>query len=454
MLTIFLGLLGLSLVVVVHELGHFAMARAVGVEVEAFSIGWGPRLFGWKRKFTEWRISVLPIGGYCKMKGEDAFRKAIDQKLPEIPREKGSFYGASPGKRILIALAGPLANVIFAIVIFSVVSLVGITIRTDPNKVILASESTLDTTSGALNPANVAGLKTGDTILSIDGKTIRDYSDLQEAIGYNPDKNLTMLVDRNGERLTLHVTPRLDKNSGAGVIGIYAWVDPVIQSVQAQSAADLAGIKSGDRIVSINGTPVRNTIDLLSSLTSKPQLIKLVVDRGGKMIETQAVLSWNSSSQSRLGISFVGVTRVDRAASLTAAMTSGIHETYKTFTMTLQSMGLLFRGINIFKAISGPARITYIIGNAANDSIKSEGVAGIVPILDFLAFLSVGLFFMNLLPIPVLDGGQIMLFLVEIARSRPLSTKTVFRFQYVGAVMIMLIFLVATFGDVLFFAGK
>ena len=122
MLTVLIGLIGLSIVVIVHEFGHFVAARAMGVEVETFSIGWGPRLFGFKRHGTEWRISAFPIGGFCKMKGEEDFKAALEKKLPYIPTEKGSFYGSSPWKRILILVAGPLFNVVFAVLLFSIVS--------------------------------------------------------------------------------------------------------------------------------------------------------------------------------------------------------------------------------------------------------------------------------------------------------------------------------------------
>ncbi|HWR10898.1 MAG TPA: site-2 protease family protein [Rectinemataceae bacterium] len=454
MLTVLLGLLGLSFVVIVHEFGHFLAARAMGVEVEVFSIGWGPKLFGFMKNQTEWRISAFPLGGFCRMKGEEAFKLAMERKLPTIPAEKGSFYGASPWRRIFILVAGPVSNVILAVILFSIVSLAGITIQTAPNKIILASEiSTLSGSPGG-GPADQAGLKSGDVITSIDGTPVRDYSDLQEMIGLNPGKALNLTVERDGERMSIPVTPRLEKDSGQGLIGIYAWIDPVVDYVDPQGAASISGIRKGDVIAEIQGKPVRNSIDILAGLDSKPEKVSMTVARDGQPFTARMVLSYAEGGQSNLGIGFKGLSRTDRAASPLDAVAKGGKETLDTFAMSVKGIGMLFSGVNIFKAVSGPARITYMVGNTAKESIKASGLSGIPTILSFLAFLSVSLFLMNLLPIPALDGGQILLSIVEILKRKPLMTKTVYRFQFVGAAMIMALFFLATFSDLLFFAGK
>lgn len=454
MLTVLLGLIGLSIVVIIHEFGHFLAARALGVEVETFSIGWGPRLFGFKRKGTEWRVSAFPIGGFCRMKGEEDFKVALEKKLPHIPAEKGSFYGAAPWRRILILLAGPLSNIFFAILMFSIVSFVGMTIQTAPNKIVLASEMALQPAASEKSPADSAGLESGDIITSIDGQPVRDYSDLQQIIGLNPGKRLVMSVRRNGSALSIPITPRLDKNSGQGLIGIYSWIDPVVNSVDPQSAAAVAGVKKGDIIAEANGKPISNTMGLLAALEAKPENVTMTVLRGGKPITFRLVLSYSASNQPNLGIAFAGVTRTDKASSLLDAIGKGGKETFSTFAMTAKGVGLLFSGVNVLKAVSGPARITYLVGSTAKESIQASGVSGIPTILSFLAFLSVSLFLMNLLPIPALDGGQIVLSIVEILKRKPLHTTTIYRFQFVGAAMIIALFFLATFSDVLFFAGK
>ena len=388
------------------------------------------------------------------MKGEEDFKTALEKKLPHIPAEKGSFYGASPWRRILILASGPISNVLFAVVMFSIVSFVGLTIQTAPNRIVLASD--LASASGTPNkaPADIAGLLSGDSITAIDSKPVRDYSDLQEMIGQNPGKKLDMKVERNGSTLEIPITPRLDKNSGQGLIGIYAWVNPVVSSVDPQGPAAIAGIRQGDIISAINDKPIANTISIIAALESKPENVALTVLRNGQPLTFRLVLSFTANHQSNLGISFASISRTDKASSILDAIARGGKETYSTFLMTAKGIGLLFSGVNVLKAVSGPARITYLIGSTAQESIHASGFSGIPTIMSFLAFLSISLFLMNLLPIPALDGGQIILSLVEIIKRKPLLTKTIYRFQFIGAAMIIALFFLATFSDVLFFAGK
>ncbi|HEY9054788.1 MAG TPA: site-2 protease family protein [Rectinemataceae bacterium] len=451
-MSIILGLLGLSLVVVVHEFGHFLAARAVGVDVEAFSIGWGPRLAGFVSRGTEWRLSAFPLGGYCRMKGEHSFKRALDEGLTHIPSEPGSFYGASPARRMAILVAGPAANVLLAIFLFSFVSLIGIPLQTAPNRIVLASE--VASAPSQPNPADLSGLKTGDWILEADGRPVRDYADLQEAVGTRPNQPIRLLVKREEATFTIDITPRLDTASGQGFIGVYAWIDPIIEKVESGQAGALAGFKAGDRILAVNGKTVEKTTDLISALGTKPERADFIILREGKEQELKPVLSYGETGQSDLGIEFKRVERRDRTSSLGAALLSGFSETWKTFRLSIQGVGLLFKGVDIFKALSGPARITYLVGSTAQDSIRASGFSGLGTILSFLAFLSVGLGFMNLLPVPALDGGQILLSVAEAAKRSPLKARTIYRYQFVGAAMIAAIFLVATLGDLFFFAGK
>jgi regulator of sigma E protease len=455
LLIIVLGLIGLGLVVVVHELGHFVAARAVGVEVEAFSVGWGPKLFGFRRGNTEWRLSAVPIGGYCKMKGEESFRKALEDKAESFPRDPGSFYGASPWRRIVIAVAGPLANVVFALLVFMVVSATGYTVRTSSNRIVLASEYHLDaSTAGRSFPADVAGLKTGDRIVSADGKPVADYSDIQETIALSPDKAIKLGVERGSSLLSLTVKPTMDRSSGAGRIGVYSWSDPVVETVAKGSAASIAGIEPGDVVTAIDGKPVNHAIEALSYLSTRPEKARFTLLRNGSIIEASVVLAWTDAGDSNLGLGFKSQIKTYRAESLGGAVAGGAAETWKTFSISFKSLGLLFRGVDLLKAVSGPARITYFVGRSASEGMKSGSTGGIALPLNFLAFLSIGLFIMNLLPIPALDGGQVLLFLTEIVRRRPLRVITVYRFQFVGAALILALFLFATVGDVLFFAAK
>lgn len=453
-LTIFLGLVGLGLVVLVHELGHFAAARAVGVEVEAFSIGWGPKLFAWKRGRTEWRLSAFPIGGYCRMKGEEAFRQALADKSDSIPRDPGTFYGATPLRRILISVSGPIANVIFAAVVGIVVAAVGYSLPSYENRIVLASEFSLDGKPAPTGlPADLAGLKSGDRVVAIDGKPVRDYADLQENIALSADKELKLRVERDGLPLELAVKPGMDKESGAGRVGVYAWIETEVEAVAKGSAAEIAGVQVGDRIVSVNGKGARHAIEALALLADRPERVALGLDRAGQSVEARLVLSW-SEGASNLGLSFKTRQHTVKSANLGAAFGDGLAETWRTFAISVKSLGLLFKGVDVLKAVSGPARITYMVGSTAKEGMASGGAGGLVVAFNFLAFLSIGLFIMNLLPIPALDGGMILMFLIEAVRRRPLKTTTIYRYQFVGMAFILALFVLATVSDLIFFAGK
>jgi regulator of sigma E protease len=454
--TIFLGLIGLGLVVLVHELGHFAAARAMGVEVEAFSIGWGPRIAGFKRGATEWRFSALPLGGYCKMKGEESFRKALQDKASDMPREPGSFYGAAPWRRVVIALSGPLANVAFAIVAFMIVSTISYSVPTYSNRVVLLSEFNLGTKTLASYPADAAGLQSGDRIIAVDGKKIGDFSDLLQNITLSANKPVKLKIERGGIVYDKTITPMLDKDTGAGLMGVTYWADPVIGKVSEGSAAQIAGLLVGDKIVSIGGKPVRHAVEALSVLNSaKPERVAIGIERGGSPMELTAVLSWNAQGKSNLGIVFKTETHsVKGATSLGGAVAAGLDETWGTFDATLKGLGSLFQGVDLFKALSGPARITYMVGQSASEGIQNSGQGGLAIPIEFLAFLSIGLFIMNLLPIPALDGGQIVMFVIEGVRRRGLKPLTIYRYQAIGTTFILAIFVVATIGDLLFFVAK
>ncbi|MGB4587269.1 MAG: site-2 protease family protein, partial [Rectinemataceae bacterium] len=258
----------------------------------------------------------------------------------------------------------------------------------------------------------------------------------------------------DGSRRTIPITPRLDKNSGQGLIGIFSWIDPKVETVDQQGSAAIAGIRAGDIITEIDGKPIKNTVGILSALDSRPEKVSISLLRGGQPLTVKAIVSYDAEGQSNLGLSFESITRTDKATSLFDAAVKGLEETGATFAMSAKGIGLLFSGVNVLKAVSGPARITYMVGNTAKQSIEASGFAGIPTILSFLAFLSVSLFLMNLLPIPALDGGQILLSITEAIQRKPLRTKTIYRFQFVGAAMIMALFFLATFSDLLFFAGK
>jgi len=452
-LDVILGLIGLGIVIFVHELGHFLAARAVGIGVETFSLGWGPKLISRRWGETEYCISAFPIGGYCLMRGEAEFRQAVESRSAEIPRTPGTFHGASPWRRIIVSIAGPIANALFAAVVFVAVFDVGYDVSTHGNRVVLASEYPLGLSSAAaVYPADRAGLETGDAIVAIDGKPVNDYWMIQEGI---------------------------TANSPGGKLGVYAWIDPTVASVQPASSADLAGIQSGDKIVAIDGKPVDQAIAILSALRGRPERTTFTVMRNGATMVIPLVLSWKDNGESNLGITFGSIVHRVHSASAIAAVGDGLRETASTFALTLRSLGIFVRhpqphdmvltvnrggqdlrlvaqpsysDVNLVDSLSGPARITWIVGNTAVQGMDEGIASGLAKSFDLLAFLSISLFIMNLLPIPALDGGQILLWIIEWLRRRPLKAATMMRFQFVGAMFVLALFVLATASDFLWFS--
>ena len=256
-----IGLAGLGLMVFVHELGHFVAAKLNGVEVEVFSLGWGPRLAGFRYHGTMYQVSWLPIGGYCKMKGEmvpglaggagaagsvgaGAAGEPVTAPPASPVHEKGSFLAAASWRRVVIYVFGPLFNLIFALLVFALIWGIGFKVASSDNRVILATDYTLDKFAQA-PPATVAGLMTGDRIMAIDGAPVEKFQDILENVAVAPGKPLAVTVQRAGSGVStsLVITPELDKETGAGRIGIYAWVDPVVRNVAAGSAAAIAGLR-------------------------------------------------------------------------------------------------------------------------------------------------------------------------------------------------------------------
>jgi len=455
MVTIVLGLIGLGIVVFVHELGHFLAARLMGVEVEAFSLGWGPRLTSFTKSHTEYRVSIFPIGGYCRMKGEESFKAALERGDENMPREPGSFYGASPWRRIVIALAGPAANLVFALLVAIVVAAAGYDIRTFGNRIILAADFPFPGEAVSGLPAEKAGLRTGDKILAIDGVKTDMYSQIQEKIARSAEKPLKLMIERDSKRLEIIVIPALDKETATGRVGLYAWVDAVIDKVMDGSSAYVAGLSPGDHIVFANGQPIDHAIAFQKILLEKPKGLHLGFERDGVLMNTDLVLIWDKDGNPNLGLSFGALTYHIQAKSIMDAFTRGLRETGNTISGTLLGLAALFSGgVNVMNAVSGPMRITYMVGTVASQGFQ-EGIAnGFSQIFNFLSLLSIGVFIMNLLPIPLLDGGQVLLFIVEGIHRKPLRLKTVYRYQVVGMAVVLAVFLLTTIADVSFFSNR
>lgn len=382
------------------------------------------------------------------MQGEHALLRAWQNRSSKIEVEEGDFYAATPWRRIVILLAGPLVNFVFAVIVLAVIAIVGYTIQTFPNRIVRADEFGMPA-----GPAAEAGFQTGDRIVSINGEEIESFRDLQTRIGQAAQQELSVTLVRDGQQRSTTVTPELDTQTGAGRIGVFPWVDPVISEVVPSSAADIAGLQPGDRILAVNETETPHSIAVERALAqngSSP--VEVTVARGGTTREITVVPDTNEQGTPSLGVAFETLRVATPQFGLFGGIVEGARQAIDTLRLTVRGIGLLFAGVDLNQALMGPVRITYMVGEIATAGAESGIGRGVFSFFNFLSLISVTLFFMNLLPIPVLDGGQIVLSVAEILRRRPIHPRVVYHYQMVGNVIILGLMFFALFNDILFFA--
>ncbi len=370
-MSIILGVLGLGFLIFFHELGHFLAARLFGVKVEAFSVGMGPVLLHRTIKDTDYRLSLIPLGGYCSMKGEHDYQTAIEQNLPNIQGEKDSFYGVHPLKRLIIAFSGPFFNLIFGFLAFTIIAIMGYTYYTAGTTVGMADEIYEDVKS----PAHEAGMLTGDDITSIDGILMHDFSEIAEYISTNPDKDIIITVKRLDKLYEIKVHTLLDIETGSGKIGIVSSPD----SIQERHYGPYGFFR---------------------------------------------------------------------------ALREGCLECIKLGKLTVKGISLLFKGVKITSAVSGPARITTMLGDTVKQGFAENIHVGIVSTLQLLAIISLSLFITNLLPVPILDGGLILFALIEWISHRKINPKVLYYIQFIGIAFIGVLMTIAITGDIKYFISK
>ncbi|TVQ26193.1 MAG: RIP metalloprotease RseP [Spirochaetaceae bacterium] len=450
-LIILFGLLGLGLVVFVHEAGHLIAAKTLGVEVEAFSLGWGRPLASFSWRGTEYRLSMFPLGGYCKMKGEESFQKAVHERASEIPRDAGTFYGASVPRRIAILFAGPLANGIFAVLVLSAIWFTGFSFETFENRIILETDFP-QAGSQTVSRADEAGMQTGDRIIVINGDPTPYFRDIQQIVAASADRELSLTVMRNGDERNLTVTPALDRQTGGGRLGIYPWIDPVIASVDGPAA--VAGLQAGDIIREASGVEIPHSIAFSNRVQQAGSNLRVVYERGGERFETNIAPDTADTGRRTVGVVFASVSARTPGLGPIAALQKGTSEAAGVVVMTVRGLGTLFRGVDLTQAVAGPARIVFFTGEVASQGFQAGFGAGISSFFNFLSLLSVILGFMNLLPVPVFDGGQILINAYEGIRRKPLSAVTISRYQTVGAIIVLILIVFAVTTDILFFTGN
>jgi len=427
--------------VVLHEFGHFVVAKLLKIRVETFSVGFGPRLFGRKWGQTDYRVSAIPLGGYVKLGGDESNAPIEGESAPDIPAAE-RFDLRPRWQRILVAIAGPVMNILTALSIpFAGALIYGVQAAPPPvvRQVI---------PGGA---ADKAGLKPGDRIVVFDGKPNPRWRTIADDALLSPAQAIPIEIDRNGQRISLSITPTPHTEQGetAGFLDFlpdYGNVPIVVRVVEPNTPAAEAGLQPNDRIVAVNAEPIKSAEQVTQIIRDhKGQPISLRLDRGGKPVDITATPRRLSDGRERLGFQpdeEIPFQRVGIAGAFGEAVDSNI----EIVRVTGKAIGQLFAGKrSVRNTISGPIGIY----SAVSSSVSRLGWEGVFSILAFLS-LNLGIF--NLLPIPVLDGGAIFLMLIEAALAligMTISTNVRERIQQVGFVVVILLMVFVITNDVL-----
>lgn len=436
LLNILYGLLALGILVFVHELGHFLMAKLFGVKVETFSIGMGTGIFRIQRGDTVYQIGYIPLGGFCKMAGEEP-----GDELTGAPDE---FYSKSPQKRLGIVFAGPFVNYVFGIILFILVMFIGMKQETSTNKIAVMKKVMINTNE-VVSPAAKAGMKTGDHIIKIEDKEIHNWTMIIKTIMMSGDKKKRKITVKRGNRkIDLNVTPIVDPDTGASIIGITPYISNELDQIQLDSPAEKAGLEAGDKIVKINNKRVVYFSDIKDTISKKTnQWISVIVNREGKLkrfrIKTKTI-----NKKGYIGVIFHtdSVQYVQKSDNINTAIKDGFQRGNKVIKNIIYSFKLIFSGkVKVKKAVGSPVAIIYLAGKTAE--------AGIMSFIWFMGYISVALAFFNLLPIPAVDGSYIIFFLFELISRRKLNFKIIRVIQYVGLILIMGLLMFFVFNDFL-----
>ncbi|KMN10377.1 RIP metalloprotease RseP [Pseudomonas helleri] len=436
-------LVALGVLVTFHEFGHFWVARRCGVKVLRFSVGFGTPLLRWHdRQGTEFVVAAIPLGGYVKM---------LDEREGDVPADQldQSFNRKTVGQRIAIVAAGPVANFLLAIAFFWVLAMMG---SQQVRPVIGAVES------GSL--AAQAGLVAGQEIVSIDGQPTVGWSNVNLQLVRRLGESGSIQVAVRGpdsdvessHQLVLHDWLKgADEPDPIKSLGIRPWrpeLPAVLAELDPKGPAQAAGLKTGDKLLSMNGQAINDWQQVVDWVRLRPAArVDLRVERDGVALEVPVVLAARGEGDAATGYLGAGVKGVDWPPAMirevsygpVAAIGEGVKRTWTMSVLTLDSLKKMLFGELSVKNLSGPITIAKVAGASAQ--------SGVADFLNFLAYLSISLGVLNLLPIPVLDGGHLLFYLIEWARGRPLSDRVQGWGMQIGISLVVGVMLLALVND-------
>jgi len=414
----------LGVLITVHELGHFLVAKGIGLRVERFSIGFPPKMFGFTWRETEYCISWIPLGGYVKISGENP------EEPPENPDDPKVFTSRPVHQRAAVILAGPLMNLILAFLIMPLVFFLGTSVPTYLEKAPVAGWIQPE------SPADKAGLSPGDRILSVNGSEVRTWQDVLEKASV--DGSLWMEVAGAGGTRSVSLEQDPEGESG---IGILPSMDPVIGFVVKGGEAERAGIEEGDRVVAIGGIPVSDWNQMARIIHNSPDKpLTFEIERGG----AHRTFSVTPKKDEGLGHGLIGISpkteTVTRRYGVAESIRLGTARNFELLGLTFSFLWDLVTLNSSIKNLGGPIMIFQVSGQAAR--------AGLTQFLAFMAFLSLQLGVLNLLPIPVLDGGHLVFLGIEGVTRKPVNVNVRETAQKVGFFFLILLILVISYNDI------
>ncbi len=432
MLTIIAGIIMLGILVFVHELGHFTVAKLAGVKVLKFSLGFGPRLVSRQWGETEYMICAIPLGGYVQMLGEGSEE---DQTLSDEERSR-SFAEKSVWRRLAIVAAGPFMNLVLPFVILPLAFMVGI------NLPVFLDQPACVGYVLPQSPAAEAGLRSGDCIVAVGEQPINSWSGADKALLAEAGQAAVFAVQRDGTLESVAVAATDSSAEGLQALGLAPVQEAVVGVLSAGMPAQQAGLLIGDRILSINGENIASWYDLKTIIQQATGVSQIfLVERKGKNLEISIVpVRGDGESGFLIGIAPLTET-VFKQFPLTEAVRNGVARSRELIGLTLTFIQKLVLGKVSSSNIGGPITVIQVAGQAARTDLAS--------ILSVLAFLSIQLGILNLFPIPILDGGHLLFGVFELVFRRPLSLRVREIAQQVGLLFIVSLMALAFYNDIL-----
>ena len=424
---IVVALLVLGVIIVIHELGHFLVAKFFRIRVETFSVGFGPRLVGYKYGDTDYRISAFPLGGYVKMSGENP--------TDDITGDADEFMSKPKWQRFLVAFAGPAMNVVLAVVVLTGLYMYGSEVpeffQGEARVGIVAEGS----------PASVAGVTPGDLILEFDGRRNPNWQQVETEILTSPERAIPMTLDRDGQVVETTITPERRGPSEVGFSGMGPHVRVVVADYsRANSPAERAGILPGDEIIALGEADLRLSGSSIQELLQGTpyDIVPITVLRGDETLYLE-VEPEMVEGQRMIGIS-IPIPTVMIKLGLVGAVGRSVRTNSANAMLILDVLGKLFKRETSMRSLDGPIGIVRVSGQAAQ--------AGLGSLLSLTALISLNLGLLNLLPIPILDGGVMLLLLIEGAIRQDLSLAVKERIVQLSFVFLLVLTVFVLYNDI------